>query len=255
MQPSAVSPQRLALASKRMSRSTVRCVRTLLVFGLGTAVLSVALSAQGFFARDAAMLSSTPISSPARGVTVSASWVSDDAADGFPAILHVRRGTQQFDRRFDFGLNAQVLWSPTDDRFAVTGSRDGAGGQYRSAIVEVTPSGLRWLDLTPVVEQAFGHPVACGWPESPNVAAVTWPSTQHVIVAAQIVDHSNCDSFGTFEAYRIDASSGRIEARYGQLEVKARWPGRLGELLAGARDECVETPRACEVPLNHARKP
>jgi len=136
--------------------------------------------------------------------------LDNDKSDAFPTALRVTSQGRTFEHSFDFGLNAELLWSPSGERFAITGSEGGANGQYRSAVVTVTPNGLVWLDLTPAIERAFGHPVKCGYLETPNVAAITWLFDAQLVLAAQIINHSNCDSFGTFVAFEFNVGSGRL---------------------------------------------
>jgi hypothetical protein len=220
---------------------------------LAFAVLATApvASNPGFFAKDAIPLSDGQMHSiNGNGVGVSATRIEDDSTEGAPAILGVKVGQRRFDRRFNFGVNAEVLWSPDARRFAVTGSREGANGQYRLAVADIA-DGLKWFEVTSAVERAFGHPVRCGWPEVPNVAAVTWLSPARVVVAAQIIDHSNCDSFGTFVAYEFDVDTQRLGPPIDQLEAKRRWSPRLGIALSTARDACIRNPTACHVPANH----
>jgi len=47
-----------------------------------------------------------------------------------PYTLRVSRSGRLFERSFAFGLSAEVLWSPDLSRFAITGSAEGANGQF-----------------------------------------------------------------------------------------------------------------------------
>lgn len=189
--------------------------------------------------------------SPDGSVRASVAEIDDDTVDGFPAVLRVQIGTRAMERKFTFGLNAQVLWHPERRQFAVTGSEGGAVGQFQTAVVTIDDGGLGWYDPTVLVERAFGHPVKCAWPEAPNVGAIAWLSERRLLVAAEIMPHSNCDSMGTFAAYELDVVARRLGRRHGQLEVKRRWPDALGAELRNAPDECIRHPRACFVPFNH----
>ena len=93
--------------------------------------------------------------------------------------------------------------------------------------------------------------MASSYPEAPNVAAITWRSNRRLIVAAEIINHSNCDSSGTFSAYEVDVVTGQVERTYEQLDAKRRWHAALGTELLAAPDECVRSPRACFVAANH----
>ena len=94
----------------------------------------------------------------------------------------------------------------------------------------------------------------CGWPEYPNVAIVKWVRrSARVIVAAQIIAHSNCDSFGTFRAYDVDWRAMRIVRQFNQIEAKRLVGGSMGVELHTASDDCIRRPRRCWVSSNHER--
>jgi hypothetical protein len=212
-----------------------------------------AASAGGLFSSKADRLMGSMSTSPDGRVLVTVRSLDDDP-DGYPSVLRVHDGARQLNREFIFGLNAEVLWAPGSRQFAVTGSEGGANGSYQTAIVTITRTGLEWFDLTELIERAFGHPVNCGdEPESPNVGAITWISNTKVIVAAQIVNHSVCDSFGTFMAYQVNLVSKRVERRFMQLDAKKRWRSSLGDFLLNAPDECIRNPRSCYVSSNHQK--
>jgi len=222
-----------------------------LAIGAASSASAISLLAQssGMFSAQAEAVSAGETS--VRRGTFNAAVSLEGELPGFPTTLRVSRSGRLFERPFDFGLNAQVLWSPDASRFAITGSEGGANGQYRTAIVTLAADTLGWLDVTPSIEMMFGHPVKCGYPESPNIAAVTWRSKRRLVVAAEIVNHSNCDSFGTFSAYEVDIVTGHVEHAYDQLDAKRRWRTSLGAELLAAPDHCIRMPAACFVPTNH----
>jgi hypothetical protein len=59
-------------------------------------------------------------------LTVVVKLLDEERERAFPALLQVEIGRRRFIQRFDFGLNAEVLWSPDANRFAITGSAQGA---------------------------------------------------------------------------------------------------------------------------------
>jgi hypothetical protein len=137
--------------------------------------------------------------------------------------------------------------------FFVTTSDGGRNGLYRVMVIRQFRGRLQARDLTETVYKAFGHPVKCEWPESPNVGGIAWIGSEHrVLVAAEIVSHSVCDSYGTFKAYLVDPASMVIVQSYGQIEAKRRFGTLLGTELAAATDECVRDPRSCYLAYNHA---
>jgi hypothetical protein len=131
-------------------------------------------------------------------------------------------------------------------------------GKVRVSVAEIDsdtddgfPAILRVQIGTHVLERRFNFGLNAGWPEPPNIGAVAWLSDTRLLVAAEIMPHSNCDSMGTFVAYEFALPTGRLERRYDQLEAKKRWRAQLGVELLEAPDECIRKPRACFVPFNH----
>jgi len=178
----------------------------------------------------------------------------DDESEFHPALVSVKTPERKLVSKIQFGLDTEVLWSPDSKAFAVTGSIEGANGLYETAVFFLRKNRLESVSLTPLVTQAFGHPVKCGWPELPNVAALKWlvPS-QQVLVTAEIIHHSNCDSFGTFKAYAVDLTGPRIIKIYDQLSTKKRFGSDLGCELLQADDKCIQDPVSCYLPGNHSR--
>jgi hypothetical protein len=174
-------------------------------------------------------------------------------ADNVNAAEVVAEGQQgTLSVKIGFGLDTEVLWSPDSRAFTVSGSEEGANGLYETSVFYFLHGRLKQVELTPLITQAFGHPVKCGWPEPPNVAAVRWivPSKK-LLVTAEIIHHSNCDSFGTFRAYAVDLNGPQIVKEYDQLKTKRLFGGDLGPELLQADDNCIRNPPACFVPFNH----
>ena len=149
------------------------------------------------------------------------------------------------------GVASELVWSPSSDAFFVTTSDDGANGHFRTIVVGRGQKGPVVRDLSALVERRFGFPVKCGWKELPNIGGIRWTASGSVIVAAEIVAHSNCDSFGTFQAYEVDWRASRILKSFSQLEAKRLFSADLGDELKGASDECALAPRRCWVSTNH----
>jgi hypothetical protein len=176
----------------------------------------------------------------------------DDNADHFPSEVRVRTPSGTLTSKIQFGLNAEVLWSDDSRAFAVTGSQEGGNGQYHSDAFYIRSGRLVREPLTSLIERAFGHPVKCGWAESPNVVAVKWlDGSKRLLVAAQIINHSNCDSFGTFKGFVVNPDDPHVVKSYDQIEMKRLFGSDLGPWLQGAEDACIVTPRSCYVPTNH----
>jgi hypothetical protein len=179
-----------------------------------------------------------------------------DSPGDFPARLIVDDAGEQLTATFGFSLEAELIWSPDSNAFSLTGSVRGANGQYRTDVFLIQSDKLVPIHLTDIIEKEFGHPVKCGWPEPPNVAAVKWltPSSQ-LLIAAEIMHHSNCDSFGTFKAYIVDLSEPRITKVYNQLQAKRLFRSDLGAELLQADDNCIRDPKSCRVPFNSLPTP
>jgi hypothetical protein len=176
----------------------------------------------------------------------------DSDADDFPTQVTVRTAQSTLTGRINFGLNAEVLWSPDSRAFTITGSSEGAMGQYHTNVFIVGKNRLITIPLTQLIEAAFGHPVKCGWSEVPNVAAVKWLNgSSTLLLAAQIIPHSNCDSFGTFKGFVVDLRTKRVVRGFDQLKVKRLYGSDLAKELSSADDKCIRTPQSCFVSTNH----
>jgi len=175
----------------------------------------------------------------------------------FPTRLIVEADGEQLTATLGFALDAEIIWSPDSRAFSLTGSVEGANGPYRTDVFLIQSGKLVSVHLTDIIAKQFGHPVKCGWPELPNIAAVKWlaPSRQ-LLVASEIIHHSNCDSFGTFKAYAVDLEpEPRITKVYDQLQVKRLFHGDMGEELLQANDNCIRDPKSCRIASNWKRAP
>jgi hypothetical protein len=150
------------------------------------------------------------------------------------------------------GIGAELLWAPNSQAFAVTTNDGGSAGHFRTLVLGRWHGIVVTHDLTALISHAFGHPARCSWPESANVAAVTWlAGSQRLLLVAQIIPHVNCDGYGTFAAYEVDPWTLRIVHRYDQLQAKQLFAAQLGPALLAANDNCLRQPPSCYVPANH----
>jgi hypothetical protein len=150
-------------------------------------------------------------------------------------------------------VDAELLWSPDEAAVAVTASEGGAIGLFDTYVIRSAGGRMIVDNLSPLIRRAFGHPVRCDSPEKPNVAAIKFlPDSRYIILAAQIMGHSNCDSFGTFKAYLVDIDRSSIRRSYNQLTAKQMFAEDIGVELRDAPDECIKTPKACWVSTNHS---
>ncbi|WP_296611011.1 hypothetical protein [Sphingomonas sp.] len=237
---------------RRIVLRSVLLVGMIPLIGNGSADGLYARAAQPIWERIAGGINRPPLrlKSPDRATTVSVRYVE---RKGEPAvILQVagRMGSGHVD--IGPGVASELLWAPDSRAFAVTTSDQGANGLFRTVVFARGAKGLQVRDLSRLIVRAFGHPVKCGWPEEPNVAALKWlAGSARLIVVGEIVAHSNCDSFGTFRAYEVDRRSMRIVKSYDQLTAKKWFGAAMGIELRDAPDRCVRRPRSCWVSINH----
>lgn len=215
----------------------------------------------GFYSRIASPLweqvsgSPTPIivSSPDGSSRVLARWRDAGGKDNDECVvLDVEGKLGKLHIDIGPGVASELLWAPDSKAFFVTTSNGGANGDYHLFVIDIFDDQLQSRDLTEKIYQEFGHPFRCGWEESPNVAGIGWVGqTHHLWVAAEVVSHSNCDSFGTFKVYEVDPATMTIARTLDQLEAKRALEPMLGEELQNAPDECIRKPESCYVSTNH----
>jgi len=238
----------------------MRCVLLRSIPLAGALLLVGSASAEGFYARAArpiweriaGAIDRPPLTlrSPDKATTVAVRYVERDDEHAVTLDVAGRIGSGRVN--IGPGVGSELLWAPDSRAFAVTTSDQGANGHFRTMVFARATKGLLVRDLSPLIVRTFGHPVKCGWPEEPNVAALKWlAGSSRLIIVAEIVAHSNCDSFGTFRAYEVDWRSMRIVRSYDQLTAKRLFGSAMGIELREASDKCVRRPRSCWVSTNH----
>ena len=146
------------------------------------------------------------------------------------------------------GVGSELLWAPDSRALFVTTSDEGANGSYRTVVISSFDGHLQARDLTPLVANRFGNPIKCEVPELPNVGGVCWrPDSRSLLVAAEIVNHSVCDSAGTFRLFQVDPWTMTVLRSFGQLQAKEQFGAELGIELSNASDECIRRPEKCRV--------
>jgi hypothetical protein len=165
--------------------------------------------------------------------------------------LEIGAKSHRWEKRVSIGT--EVRWSADSKAFFLTESTRGRNGPYKTTLYLLDDDGVRILDVTPIVYEAFGHPVKCSWSEAPNVAGIKWlEGSRRILVAAEIVNHSVCDSFGTFRLYEISVPALEVIREYGQIKAKRLYWDELGWELRPANDNCISHPESCEVSSNHS---
>jgi len=150
----------------------------------------------------------------------------------------------------------EIGWSASSDRFFVTYSDGGAIGSYHVAAYALANGKLTELPVAADVSRDFltRYP-KCFRPETPNVAGIAWSrDASRLLVAAEVLPHSNCDEMGTFRVYEVAVPGGKIVRRYSQIEAKKLFRRLLGPELRNADDSCFSHPGACAIPMLHDAK-
>jgi hypothetical protein len=149
----------------------------------------------------------------------------------------------------------EFQWAQDSEAFFVTYSDGGAVGNYIVLVCYPSKEGVKILNPTSAVEKDFLHHYPkCFTPETPNLGGVSWiKDSRHLLVAAEVLPHSNCDMMGTFSLYEIEVPSGKIIGKYDQLEAKKLFWKILGVELRNANDECFTEPGACSIPMLHEK--
>lgn len=150
----------------------------------------------------------------------------------------------------------EIGWSPMSSLFFVTYSDGGAVGTYHVSVYRISAGRMKKIDLTGAVRRDFKrHYPKCDSPEEPNIAGVAWSQdSTKLLVAAEVLPHSNCDNMGTFSLYTVAVSNGRIIDRIPQLAAKASLYGVLGQELRAADDGCFSQVGSCWIPALHQIK-
>lgn len=144
-------------------------------------------------------------------------------------------------------------WSPDSTLVFATYSTGGGVGTFAVSAYRISDDAIEPVDLTRDVRlDAAKHYPLCFMPEQPNIGAVEWSSdSRRLLVAAQVLPHSNCDNAHTFTLYEVDARNGKILHRYRQPEAKKLFRALLGPYLEDADDSCILRPGSCWVPQLH----
>lgn len=147
----------------------------------------------------------------------------------------------------------EFQWSQDSKAFYVTYSDGGAVGNFEVKVYYPSGEGVNIIDPTSAAQKDFlAHYPKCFEPETPNLAGIAWiKDSNHLLIAAEVLPHSNCDMMGTFAAYEIEVPSGNILKKYGQLEAKKMFWRLLGPEFRNADDTCFTKPGSCEIPMLH----
>ncbi|HEV2212923.1 MAG TPA: hypothetical protein VGS99_06215 [Gammaproteobacteria bacterium] len=179
--------------------------------------------------------------------------VRSEAKPGGGTTWYVARPAGNFDLHTETWACPEFLWSPESAALAVTYSDGGLVGNYYISVYRVTELEPALIDVLAAVRSDFtsSYP-KCYDTEEPNFGAVSWlDGSQHLLVAAEVLRHSNCDDAGTFALYEVSVPDGKIIKKYDQLEAKRLFADKLGSELSSANDDCIRKPGSCYIPELH----
>jgi hypothetical protein len=193
------------------------------------------------------------VSSPNQRSRVTAHYIESPNGDEH-VLLDVSGAVGKMQLDIGPGIDSELLWAPDSRAFFVTTSDEGANGSYHLLVVDVFDGKLQSKEIAALIYREFGQPFRCVTPELPNVAGIGWvENSHHVWVAADVVNHSNCDSSGTFKAYEVDPAKMAVEQTLDQLSAKHQLSSMLGKELRDAPDRCIRNPKSCYVSTNHPK--
>ncbi len=151
-------------------------------------------------------------------------------------------------------LNAEVEWAPDSKAFFMTYSDGGAVGLYRTLVYLFDDNGTHAIE--PLYDGEWLVETTCGEPEERNIGAIKWGDDSNtLVVAVEVLPHSNCSEMGTFRAFEITIPGGKIVRSWNQITAKRIFEDSLGVELVNADDSCVRHPESCVPPgltLPHA---
>ena len=179
--------------------------------------------------------------------------VTRPSSDGETTIFAVDENGHEFAIESTAWSCPEIGWSPTSALFFVTYSDGGTVGTYHVSVYRISAGQIGKIDLTEAVRRdSQRHYPKCDSPEEPNITGVAWSAdSTKLLVAAQVLPHSNCDNMGTFSLYTVTVSNGRIIGRIPQLAAKASLYGVLGQELRAADDGCFSKVGSCWIPALH----
>ena len=232
----------------------VSATTALLVLLLSSASVAVADCGEGAYSK-AALLPSARESTAAHNEFPSPDGYKKIVLEwksGQPEVF-VREGGKQYSVPISPWPCPEFQWSPDSKAFFISYSDGGSVGNYKTLVVFPSAAGIRVVDPTFAVEKDFlTHYPKCFDPETPNLGGVAWQGdAKRLLLAAQVLPHSNCDMMGTFSLYEIEVPSGRIIKKHGQLAAKKTFGGLLGSELRYADDGCFRNPGSCNIPQLH----
>jgi hypothetical protein len=229
--------------------------------GQGLAAATPTRSRGGMFGRQAIGLrleadprNRTYVSTPANGRSRlrARRTAAGAGSEEEPVLIDLSGTIGRHRMRLVPGVGTELLWAPEGNALMLSTSNGGGNGIYDLILVDRFRGATRERNISALIRRRFGHPVRCDYPEPPNVAGIAWLPNGNLLVAAEIVHHSVCDSYGTFAAYEVRPADTRIVRAYDQIEAKRRFRPLLGWEIADAPDRCVTQSLQCRVAYGYS---
>jgi hypothetical protein len=131
--------------------------------------------------------------------------------------------------RVPFAVPGEILWSEDSAAFAVTSSDGGEDGTWRVTLHALSGDGVRTVDPTGGVVQAFLPLQQCREPELPDVGAVAWvDGSRKVLVVARVPSRPGCSNGGFVQGYVVALPSGSVERTLSESELLEQYRAKLG---------------------------
>ncbi len=170
--------------------------------------------------------------------------------------IEVQAFNKKFDTEIGLMVNSEVAWAPDSKSFFVTYSEGGNVGTYQIQVYRFHDGKMDViLPAKRVLADAIRNYPMCFDKGTPNLGAIAWTkNSEQLLVAAEVLPHSNCDNMGTFTAYEIRVPSGEILRKVDQIETKRLFKEHLGTELRNAVDSCFSNPKECLIPQLHPKE-
>jgi len=127
---------------------------------------------------------------------------------------------------------AELEWAPDSSAFFITESNGGNVGTWGVRIFLVSNEGVKGVDVTRRVTDAFKKTYRCVTPEEPNIGAVKWVNgSTELLLVAEVPPHSSCPEMGKVRGYIVKVPNGIIQKELSRARLQEGWGSALGYRL------------------------
>lgn len=162
---------------------------------------------------------------------------------GSPATLDffIEHNGQRLPGQITTDVDPEMAWSPDSKAFFITSSDGGAVGTFRTTVYFIDSGSVRAVDVNKQVHDdiASRYPACVPYEgvqsctaeqqqraaqnhEWVNVAGMTWLGSKELLVIGNVPEGYGANMARRM-AYRVDARSGKILARYSDKEFRHKW--------------------------------